>query len=84
MDLVKAAFVSAGERDIFTASHFSCISVLCNDSGMVVDWMLWQCYAALFGIPLNRTASALQGDRVEVVIMTADGARTEFVDLKRD
>ena len=72
VDLVKGAFVSAGERDIYTVRPcpFAAVNV---QSFMHANFSM---YVA--------DDCVLQGDSVEVLIMTADGTKREVFDLKKD
>lgn len=71
IDLVKTVFASATERDIYTVSFWSFLNF---------PFTLVFICARLF-IPL---LNVLQGDRLEITVLNANGTRTEFMELRKD
>ena len=85
IDLVKDAFVSAGERDIYTVrvrvrvcACFLCVAGA-RDRGSAHTRACVSRDARALLSPLHE-----QGDAVEIVIITKEGVRREMLELKKD
>ncbi|GFY90344.1 N-terminal nucleophile aminohydrolases (Ntn hydrolases) superfamily protein [Actinidia rufa] len=68
IDLVKTCFASATERDIYTNLSFH-HSVFCLSDNLK--------------LPLD-TIFFGSGDKLEIVVLNADGIRSEYMELRKD
>ena len=75
IDLVKTCFASATERDIYTVSFIAYLVLLASPSslGSLLKTLFVKCHGCF-----------LQGDKVEIVVLNADGIRHEYMDLRKD
>ena len=112
VDLVKDAFVSAGERDIYTVSpqssymlvmescqqsmhsltgpRCSCISphfhLCCPELLKLGAFIPSGCIPVMHGHTVRQAQcmASLQGDAVEIYVMTKEGTKKEVMPLKKD
>lgn len=82
VDLVKDAFVSAGERDIYTVGpcHLYIMLFYCGRWPTTVQVAPW----ATHPTSDQEIYVPMQGDAVEIYIITKEGTRREVVELKKD